>query len=61
MKKLLALALLAVASVSLTACESTGNGYVDNQAPYGDERTAGAGKGGDVRSADAVFEKKVQK
>lgn len=57
MKKLLALALVAAATVTLAACESTGGSYVDSQGPYGDERTVG----NDVRSAEPVFERRVTK
>lgn len=60
MKKLaLALCLLGT-TVALSACESTGEGYVDTQPPYASERTAGGAKQ-QVQSAEPVFEKKVTK
>ena len=42
MKKLLATALIIGASTTLAACADTGTGYIDTQAPYAEERTAGS-------------------
>jgi len=60
MKKLVATLCLISATVALAACDSTGNGYVDTQPPYANERTAG-GSAAPVQSAEPVFEKRVTK
>ncbi len=60
MKKLVATLCLLGATVALSACDSTGEGYVDTQPPYANERTAGATKA-PVQSAEPVFEKRVTK
>ena len=62
MKALLASALV-LSTLALTACDSTGSGYVDTQPPYASERTAGAAPAAaaPVTSAEPVFEKKVTK
>ncbi len=57
MKKIIASFCL-LAAVGLTACGTDNAGYV-GQAPYAQERTAGATT--DVQSAAPVFEKKVTK
>lgn len=66
MKALLATVCLLGSTLALTACGSTGEGYVDTQPPYAAERTAGASKeaapaAAPVSSAEPVFEKKVTK
>ncbi|MAF68617.1 MAG: hypothetical protein CMH25_04650 [Micavibrio sp.] len=67
MKKLFALSGLVLASAALTACGNTGTGYVDTQAPYAEERTAGgtdtpvARQNVEVRTAEPVFERRVTK
>ncbi len=60
MKKLVATLCLLSATVALAACDSTGEGYVDTQPPYSNERTA-SGAQAPVASAEPVFEKKVTK
>lgn len=60
MKKLVATLCLLGATVALTACDSTGEGYVDTQPPYASERTAGQ-TNAPVQSAEPVFERKVTK
>lgn len=59
MKKLVATLCLLSATVALAACDSTGEGYVDTQPPYANERTASGAQ--PVQSAEPVFEKKVTK
>ena len=61
MKKLIASLCLLGSVVALSACDSTGEGYVDTQPPYATERTAGATQAAPVQSAEPVFEKKVTK
>ncbi len=64
MKKLAATLCLIGSALALSACESTGEGYVDTQPPYASERTAGATKAptaAPVQSAEPVFEKRVTK
>ena len=62
MKKLLASVCLLGSVVALSACDSTGDGYVDTQPPYATERTAGATQqAAPVQSAEPVFERKVTK
>ncbi len=62
MKKLVASLCLLGSVVALSACDSTGEGYVDTQPPYASERTAGATPApAPVQSAEPVFEKKVTK
>ena len=68
MKKLLTLACVLASTVALSACESTGSGYVDTQVPYTDERTAGHTpmktepvRRTEVRSAEPVFESTMMK
>lgn len=49
-------------SLGLTACNTTDKGFVDTQPPYG--RTAGSEKAVEVqpvKSAEPVFEEKMQK
>lgn len=60
MKKLVATLCLLGTTVALSACDSTGEGYVDTQPPYANERTA-SGEKAPVQSAEPVFEKKVTK
>lgn len=60
MKKLVATLCLVGTALALSACESTGEGYVDTQPPYASERTAGGAKA-PVQSAEPVFEKRVTK
>lgn len=59
MKKLVATLCLLGATVALSACDTTGEGYVDTQPPYANERTASHSQ--PVKSAEPVFEKKVTK
>ncbi len=64
MKKLIATVCVLGSTLALTACDSTGTGYVDTQPPYASERTAGAAPAAaaaPVASAEPVFEKKVTK
>jgi len=65
MKKLLATACIIGSTLALTACDTTGSGYVDTQPPYAQERTVGAvtptPAPAPVKSAEPVFEKKVTK
>ena len=65
MKKLIASLCLLGSVVALSACDSSGDGYVDTQPPYSTERTAGATQAAapaaPVQSAEPVFEKKVTK
>lgn len=63
MKKLAATLCLIGSALALSACESTGEGYVDTQPPYASERTAGATQEAPaaVQSAEPVFEKRVTK
>ncbi len=66
MKKLLATACILGSTLALTACDTTGSGYVDTQPPYAQERTVGdvtapAPVAAPVKSAEPVFEKKVTK
>ncbi len=60
MKTLAATLCLIGSALALSACESTGEGYVDTQPPYASERTAGATKA-PMQSAEPVFEKRVTK
>lgn len=52
MKKLLATALVLGAAATLSACESTSEGYHDLQPPYEQERTVGT---------DTTMTKKVER
>ncbi len=69
MKKLLAAVCVLGSTLALTACDTTGSGYVDTQPPYAQERTVGTGPvaaapapaAAPVKSAEPVFEKKVTK
>ena len=69
MKKLLATVCVLGSTLALTACDTTGSGYVDTQPPYAQERTVGTGPvaaaptpaPAPVRSAEPVFEKRVTK
>ncbi len=64
MKKLLATVCILGSTLALTACDSTGSGYVDTQPPYASERTVGAAPAvaaEPARSAEPVFEKRVTK
>lgn len=62
MKKVIASLALLGSVVALSACDSSGDGYVDTQPPYSTERTAGATQAAaPVQSAEPVFEKKVTK
>ncbi len=67
MKKLIAAVCVLGSTLALTACDSTGSGYVDTQPPYATERTAGAAPAAVAapveapKSAEPVFEKKVTK
>jgi hypothetical protein len=62
MKKLIAAVCVLGSTLALTACDSTGAGYVDTQPPYASERTVGeAPAAAPVASAEPVFEKKVTK
>ena len=62
MKKLIAAVCVLGSTLALTACDSTGTGYVDTQPPYASERTAGeTPAAAPVASAEPVFEKKVTK
>ena len=67
MKKLLATALILGASTTLAACADTGTGYIDTQAPYAEERTAGgtntppAYERVEVRTAEPVFVERTTK
>ena len=65
MKKIIA---LFVVGLALSACGSTGTGYVDTQPPYTDERTAShsveaapVAAPAPVRTAAPVFEARVLK
>lgn len=60
MKKLLPALCLLASTVALSACDTTGEGYVDTQPPYSAGRTAG-GDTAPVQSAEPVFEQKVTK
>lgn len=68
MKKLLATVCVLGSTLALTACDTTGSGYVDTQPPYTQERTVGTGPVAapvaapePAKSAEPVFEKKVTK
>lgn len=64
MKKLLAAVCVLGSTLALTACDSTGSGYVDTQPPYAQERTVGTGPVATpepAKSAEPVFEKRVTK
>ena len=64
MKKLLATVCIIGSTLALTACDTTGSGYVDTQPPYAQERTVGAAPvvaPEPTKSAEPVFEKKVTK
>lgn len=65
MKKVIAMACLIGSTVALSACGSTGTGYVDTQPPYSDERTAShtveTAAPAPVRAATPVFETRVLK
>lgn len=61
MTKVLAMICILASTMALAACDSTGTGYVDTQAPYAKDRTAGAEQAAPVTSAAPVFEKKVTK
>ena len=64
MKALLATVLVLGSTLALTACDTTGSGYVDTQPPYAQERTVGAAPAPapePARSAEPVFEKRVTK
>lgn len=63
MKKLLAAVCVLGSTLALTACDSTGSGYVDTQPPYAQERTVGTPTPAPtpVKSAEPVFEKRVTK
>lgn len=66
MQKLIATVCILGSTLALTACDSTGTGYVDTQPPYAAERTVGAAPAAapaaaPVTSAEPVFEKKVTK
>ncbi|MDD3021558.1 MAG: hypothetical protein PHX61_11370 [Alphaproteobacteria bacterium] len=63
MKALIATVCLIGSTVALTACDTTGEGYVDTQPPYAAERTAGGAQTAPapVMSAEPVFEKRVTK
>ena len=67
MKKLLAAVCVLGSTLALTACDSTGSGYVDTQPPYAQERTVGTGPVAapvapePAKSAEPVFEKRVTK
>jgi hypothetical protein len=66
MKKLLATVCVLGSTLALTACDTTGSGYVDTQPPYATERTVGAAPAAYApaeapKSAEPVFEKRVTK
>jgi hypothetical protein len=63
MKKLLATVCVLGSTLALTACDSTGSGYVDTQPPYATERTVGAVTPAmeAPASAEPVMEKRVTK
>lgn len=61
MTKVLALVCILGSTLALAACDTTGTGYVDTQAPYSMGRTAGGEQAAPVASAEPVFEKKVTK
>lgn len=63
MKKLLAMVCVLGSTLALTACDSTGSGYVDTQPPYASERTVGAvtPAAETPASAEPVMEKRVTK
>lgn len=66
MKKLIASVCLLGSVVALSACDKSGDGYVDTQPPYATERTAGATTtttttNQQVQSAEPVFERKNTK
>lgn len=70
MKKLIAAVCVLGSAAALTACDSTGSGYVDTQPPYATERTVGAAPAVYApaapaveapKSAEPVFEKKITK
>ena len=63
MKKLLATVCVLGSTLALTACDSTGSGYVDTQPPYASERTVGAvtPAAETPASAEPVMEKRVTK
>lgn len=72
MKKVIAAVCVLGSTLALTACDSTGSGYVDTQPPYAAERTAGESPAAapvaapvaapeKSKSAEPVFEKKVTK
>ncbi len=64
MKKIIATVCLLGSALALSACESTGSGYVDTQPPYTQERTASSAPvaaPAPVRTAEPVFETRVLK
>jgi len=63
MKNLIAAVCVLGSTLALTACDSTGSGYVDTQPPYAAERTVGAVTPAmeAPKSAEPVFEKRVTK
>ena len=66
MKTLLATVMVLGSTLALTACDTTGSGYVDTQPPYAQERTVSAAPAVQpapepARSAEPVFEKRVTK
>ncbi len=64
MKKFIATVCLLGSALALSACESTGTGYVDTQPPYTQERTASSAPApvaAPVRTAEPVFETRVLK
>lgn len=64
MTKLFATVLVLGSTLALTACDTTGSGYVDTQPPYATERTVGESPvvaPEPTKSAEPVFEKKVTK
>ena len=69
MKKLLAAVCVLGSTLALTACDTTGSGYVDTQPPYAQERTVGSAPVAaapvvahePAKSAEPVFEKRVTK
>lgn len=63
MKKLLATVCVLGSTLALTACDTTGSGYVDTQPPYASERTVGAAPAvvEAPASAEPVMEKRVTK
>ncbi len=66
MKTVIAIVCLLGSTLALSACGSTGMGYVDTQPPYAHERTAShkqapMAKPAPVRTAAPVFETRVLK